>query len=125
MAQPATLIDAPSGETQRHGSQEVVLSLAGVLKAEEISFRKAMRGLQSTDQVGKPYKAAYVPGWGEGSMTLQIKSASTIVTLGETGAFLRTDGTTTMPFIITEVGDEYRQNDITKIPVKITEKINN
>ncbi|MEY2500587.1 MAG: hypothetical protein QOI07_921 [Verrucomicrobiota bacterium] len=124
MAQPATIIDAPSGETQKHGSQQVVLSVAGTLTAEEISFRKAMRGLQSTDEVGKPFKAAYVAGWGEGSMTLQIKSTTTIVTLGETGAFLRTNGTTVMPFIITEVGDEYRQNDITKIPVKITEKIN-
>lgn len=124
MAQPATIIDAPSGDTQRHGSQQVTFSSAGTLVAEDISYRKGLRALRTTDQVGKPSKAAYVPEWGDGSMTIQLKNSTTRVQVGETGSFLDTDGSTAIPFIVTEVGVEYRQNDITKVPIKIAEKIN-
>lgn len=124
MAQPATVFDVPSGEVQKIGSQEVTFSTAGVLKAEDISYRKGMRNLDSTDAVGKPFKAAYVPTWGEGSMTVQVKNSTTRLVAGETGSFFDTDGSTAIPFIVTEVGVEYKQNEITKIPIKIREKIN-
>lgn len=124
MAQPATLIDAPSGETQRHGSQIVTFSVAGALVCEDIDYRKGTRALRSTDQVGKPSKAAYVPDWGEGTMTVQLKSATTRLTAGETGSFLDTDGSTVVPFIVTQVGVRYTQNDTTKISINIAEKIN-
>lgn len=124
MAQPATVIDAPSGDTQRHGSQTVTFSVAGTLKAEDISYRKPMRAIRSNDESGKPHKAAYVPDWGEGSMTVQLKTATTRLTVGETGSFFDTDGSTAIPFIVTEVGIEYRQNDATKVPIKIAEKVN-
>jgi hypothetical protein len=123
MAQPATIIDAPSGDTQRHGSQQVTFSNAGTLTAEDISYRKGSRALRSTDQVGKPLKAAYVPEWGDGSMTVQLKTSTTRLQFGETGSFSDTDGST-INFIVTEVGVEYRQNDITKVSIKIAEKIN-
>lgn len=124
MAQPATVIDAPGGDTQKHGSQTVTFSVAGALICEDISYRKGSRALRSTDQVGKPLKAAYVPEWGDGSMTVQLKTATSRVTFGETGSFFDTDGSTAIPFIVTEVGVEYRQNDTTKVPIKIAEKIN-
>jgi hypothetical protein len=124
MSQPATIIDAPSGDTQRHGSQNVTFANAGTLKAEDISYRKGFRSIDSTDEVGKPHKAAYVPGWGEGSMTVQPKTSSTRVLAGDTGTFLHTDGSTSIAFIVIEDGVEYRQNDATKIQLKIREKIN-
>lgn len=124
MAQPATIQDAPVGDTQRIGSQQVTFSVAGTLVCEDISYRKGFRALRSTDQVGKPLKAAYVPEWGDGSMTVQLKTATTRLGLGETGSFFDTDGSTQIPFLVTEVGVEYRQNDITKVPIKIAEKIN-
>ncbi|MEY2511994.1 MAG: hypothetical protein QOE26_2757 [Verrucomicrobiota bacterium] len=124
MAQPATIIDAPSGDTQRHGSQQVTFSGAGTLIAEDISYRKGTRAIRSTNEVGKPLKAAYVPEWGDGSMTVQLKTATDRLTAGQTGSFYDTDGSTVISFIVTEVGVEYRQNDSVKVPIKISEKIN-
>lgn len=124
MSQPATVSDVPVSDAQRIGSQTVTFSTAGALICEEISYRKGARALRSTDAVGKPLKAAYVPEWGDGSMTVQLKTSTTRVVFGETGTFLDTDGSATIPFIVTEVGVEYRQNDIIKVPLKISEKIN-
>lgn len=124
MPQPSTISDVPSGEAQRIGSQEVTFSVLGLRKMEDIDYKKGMRALRSTDQVGKPYKAAYVPDWGDGSGTVQLKTATDRLTLGETFTFLDTDGTTAIGAIVTQVGVRYQQNDIVKVPINFAEKIN-
>lgn len=124
MAQPATVIDAPSGDTLRHGSQKVTFSTAGQLICEDISWKKGFRSLRNLDEVGKPLKAAYVADWGEASMTVQLKTSTTKIALGETGSFLDTDGSTAIPFIVISVGAEYKHAEITKIPITVAEKVN-
>jgi hypothetical protein len=124
MAQPPTVVDPPAGEVHKHGSQKVTFSTAGELILEDIDYKKGMRSLRSTDEVGKPHKAAYVPDWGDGSATAQVKTATTRITLGETFSFFDTNGSTTINCIVTNVGVRYQQNEVTKIPISFAEKIN-
>lgn len=124
MPQPSTIIDAPAGETTRHGSFTATFSTGGVLTIEELSWTKGTRALRSTDAVGKPHKAAYVAEWGEGTATVQLKTASTRIAAGETFSFLDTDGTTTISAIVTKVNGRWHQNEITKISIDFAEKVN-
>jgi hypothetical protein len=124
MAQPATIIDAPSGDTQRHGSVQVTFSTLGARTMEDLDWSKGFRKLRSTDAVGKPLKAAYVAEWGEGTGTVQLKTATDRLSLGETFSFLDTDGSTSVSCIVTKVGVRYQQNDIIKVPISFDEKIN-
>lgn len=124
MPQPVTVIDAPSSTTTRHGSQSVTFSVAGALVAEDIRYTKGTRAIDQNDEMGKPLKAAYVATKGTGTMTVQLKTATTRIALGETGSFLDTDGSTAIPFIVTEVSPQYQQNDATKININFAEKLN-
>lgn len=129
MAQPATILDVPVGETVKHGSQLVVFTPPGggatqSLVCEEIDYKKATRALDQMDEVGKANKSAYVSTKGGGSMTVQLKTATTVLTAGYTGVFTLTDGSTTVSFIITECGPKFTNSDTTKLNLNFAEKLN-
>lgn len=128
MAQPATIIDATGGETVKHGSQAIVFTLiiggTSTLVCEQISYSKDTRAIDQMDEVGKPSKSAYVPIKGEGSMTVQVKTSSTRLTAGATGSILDTDGSTSIPFIVTRCGPEFQQDAAAKIKISFVEKLN-
>lgn len=128
MAQPATIIDATGGETVKHGSQTVVFTLiiggTSTLVCEDITYSKDTRAIDQQDELGKPSKSAYVAIKGEGSMTVQIKTSSTRLTAGATGSFLDTDGSTSIPFIVTKCGPKFTQNEAAKINISFVEKLN-
>lgn len=124
MAQPSTIIDAPSSTTVRHGSQVITFSTAGALVCEEITYTKGSREIDQNDEVGKPLKQALVATKGSGSMTVQLKTSTTRIAFGETGAILDTDGSTSISFYVKEVGPKFTQNDAIKIQINIVEKLN-
>lgn len=126
MAQPATIIDAPSSTTVRHGSQTIVFSggASGTLVAEDIDYKKGTRALDQNDEMGKALKAAYVPTKGTGTIMVQLKSATTQIAVGETGAFLNTDGSTSISFYVIDIGTKYAQNEVVKVTLTIAEKLN-
>lgn len=124
MAQPATILDPPASETVKHGSQVITFSTAGALVTEEITYSKGSRAIDQMDETGKPSKSAYVATKGTGTMVVQCKATTTRITFGETGTFLDTNGSTTISFIVTEVGPRYTQGDATKINISIAEKLN-
>lgn len=129
MPQPSTFVDNPAGEASQHASQNCVFTPPGggttqTLVCEDIDYTKGTRALRSNDAAGKPHKAAYVPDWGEGTMTVQLKTATTRLTAGYTTAFLDTDGTTSIPVIVTKVTGRWQQNEITKLSIDIAEKVN-
>lgn len=129
MAQPSTIIDTPAGEAVQHGSQECIFTPPGggttqTLKCEEISYSKGLRDIDANDTLGKPFKAAYVPEKGSGTMVVQLKTATTRLTAGYTTSFLDTDGTTAIPVIVKKINSRWQQNEITKISIDIVEKLN-
>lgn len=124
MPQPPTIIDAPSSTTVRHGTPTATFSTAGVLVAENLRWTKGTRAIRQMDKDGMPLKAAYVPEWGEGSITVQLKNSSTRVVSGETITFLDTDGSTSVTGIVTSIGPTWTNGDATKIEVNFAEKIN-
>ncbi len=124
MAQPSTVIDAPSSTTVRLGTPAVTFSTAGVLVAENIRYNKARRAIRQMDKDGIPLKAAYVADWGDGSMTIQLKNSTTRIAYDETMTFLDTDGSTVITGICTGIGPQFTNNDATKIEINFAEKIN-
>lgn len=124
MPQPSTVSDVPASNTVRLGTPIVTFSTAGVLIAEAVRYTKGTRAIQQMDQDGKPLKASYVTVWGEGSMTVQLKNASTRIAAGETLSFLDTDGSTTIAGIVTSIGPTWQHDGATKIEINFAEKIN-
>lgn len=124
MPQPTTITDVPASNTVRIGTPTVTFSIAGVLVAESVRYTKGTRAIQQTDKDGIPLKASYVTVWGEGSMTVQLKNATSRVAAGETLSFLDTDGSTTIAGIVTSIGPTWTNEGATKIEINFAEKIN-
>lgn len=125
MPQPATINDPPVGEIVKHGSQIVGFSLAGNLIAEDIQWSKGFASVDFPDhsgasQPGVIKSAAYSATKAIGSMTVQVKTASTIIFPGEFVTFFH-QGFGNIKFLVTNVGVAYTQNGATKIPIQMAE----
>ncbi len=120
MAQPATILDVPGGDTVRFGTQLVNFATAGNLIAEDIQFTKGTRSVALPDIVGRDSSAAYSSVKGEGTMTLQLKSVTSTVQYGDLGNLVLSNAST-MPFIVIGTSEVYVQNGAAKIQITFTE----
>lgn len=117
MSQPATIIDAPLGQTVKHGSLQITFNSAGVLIAEDIQFEKGSKGIEFQDAGGPTYKAAYSTNKLTGTMTVQFNSAASGVLNGDSFSL------SGIPMLVTSIGQVFTQNGAAKIQVQFVEKM--
>lgn len=120
-----TIVDAPSSQTLKFGSQILIWSVAGPLIAEDFEMTYGMRELDSEDEIGLPNKAAYVPTKGRGRVTCQIKASTTANPgRGETATAVPNGGGTPRTIMAISEHQAQTQSGITKIPIDIVQVLN-
>lgn len=120
MAQPATIIDAPAGETVFLGSQKITFPTAGQLVVEDLTFTKPLGSADFSDELGRDIRSVYSTKKGTGTMTVQFKTAGAIIGAGEAFNFIYQGGLT-IPCIVTSVGNVFTQMGAAKCPITFAE----
>lgn len=117
MSQPATIIDAPLGQTVKHGSFVIPFNSAGNLICEDFQFEKGSKGIEFQDAAGPTYKAAYSTTKLTGSMVVQFNSAASGVLNGDSFSFAG------IPYLVTSIGETFNHGGAAKIQVQFVEKL--
>lgn len=104
--------------THKYGS--VVLTINSVAYVgENFSTNAPSSVVEVTDEMGLPSGQVIVPGFGDGSATLQLATASTA--LPERGDTFKES---TVDYIVSEVGEARTQNEISKVNISFRKQIN-
>ena len=104
------------------GSELVVIN-GTTYVAEEIDFHEKSTAIYRRDERNIPNGGVYIKDLLEGTMTLQLGSLTTPIPEGQTLVTIPFRDVDTL-FVITDVQQPKKQNEIRKMKMKITEILN-
>lgn len=105
------------------GAQVVTIGASGFV-AESVNYTEPSNIIERRDEDGDPSGQVIIPGFGNGTATLQLGATTWVVpTRGAIFNLLRKSGAT-VPVIISEVGEAYAQLEAVKVNVSFRRRYN-
>ncbi len=104
------------------GSQVITINAVDYV-AEEIEFEEKSTAIYRRDEQNIPNGGVYISDLIKGKMTLQLETNSTAIPENQSTATLDFRGDPKL-FVITNVSQPQKQDEIHKIKVEITEVLN-
>jgi len=104
------------------GSQVVTINTTDYV-AEEIEFEEKSTAIYRRDEQNIPNGGVYIEDLVKGKMTLQLETNATAIPENQSLATLDFRGSPTV-FVITNVSQPQKQDEIHKIKVEITQVLN-
>ncbi len=105
------------------GAQVVTIGASGFV-AENVTYTEPSSIIERRDEDGDPSGQVIIPGFGNGSTTLQLAATTWLVpTRGATFNLLRKSGAT-VGAVINEVSEAYAQLEAVKVNVSFRRRYN-
>ncbi len=104
------------------GSQVVTINAVEYV-AEEIDFEEKSTAIYRRNEINVPNGGVYISDLIKGKMTLQLASVDTVIPENQSIVTMTFRGTPTQ-FVITNVSQPQKQDQIHKLKMEITEVLN-